>query len=125
MVASEFHNMIGRNANSEPSPVSAHGSTRPCDANENNVNIAMFWNVEGNGNPRQSQSRLHSKSEDSSTKVANEEVNIVPFDQTKYFEGKTTTQEDFQAENETNEGMTLDDEFGFNDIDIVPYDQSC
>ena len=127
MVASEICNIIGRNANSDPAPdVAVHDGTMPRDSNENHVNIAMFRNVESSRNARQNQSSFrHAQSENSTSKIEHEEVHIVPFDQTKYFGVKDETQDEVHAENEVNEGMSLDDEFRFHEINIVPYDQSC
>ena len=126
MVALQFRNMICRNAKSDPPAVPVHARTKPRDSDENQVNIAMFWNGKGNGNCHPSQSSLrHLQSKNSTSKFGNVEVNIVPFDETKYFGEKNRTQEDFQARSETNAGMTLDNDLGFHDINIVPYDQSC
>ena len=116
MVSFEFCNMIGRNANSDPSlDVAMHDGTIPRDSNDH-----------VKSNARQSESSLrHSQSENSPSKAEHEEMHIVPFDQAKYFGEKDEKQDNFHAENEVNGGMSLDDEFGFHDIDIVPYDQSC
>ncbi|CAB3979452.1 D(3) dopamine receptor-like [Paramuricea clavata] len=116
MVAFEFCNMIGRNANSDPSPdVAMHDGTIPRVSNDH-----------VKSNARQSESSFrHSQSENSPSKAEHEEMHIVPFDQAKYFGEKDEKQDNFHAENEVNGGMSLDDEFGFHDIDIVPYDQSC
>ena len=117
--------MIGRNTHSDPSQdVAMRDGSLPRDANENHANIAMFWNDEGKRETRNEPSPRHSQNENSSSKARGEEVHIVPFDQTKYFDSKDDIEEDFD-ENEVNGEVSLDDEFGFSDIDIVPYDQSC
>ena len=126
MVASELCNVIGRNTNSDhPPDVAIRDGTMPRDANENHVNIGMVWNGEGNRDARPNElSPRYSQNDNFASKARREEVHIVPFDQTKYFDTKSDTQEDLE-EDEVNGGMSLNDEFGFSDIDIVPYDQSC
>lgn len=126
MVASELCNVIGRNTNSDhPPDVAMRDGTIQRDANENHVNRAMFGNGEGSRDTRPNElSPGNSQNENLASKARREEVHIVPFDQTKYFDTKNDIQEDFD-ENEVNGGMPLNDEFGFSDIDIVPYDQSC
>ena len=130
-VGQELFNTVSRNANSrsDPSPdVMMCDSTITRDSKEKHVNMGMVCDCEEDRSTRQSKSSLqNSKSDNSPPKLEHEEVNIVPFDQTKYLDGKDGKQEDFYFEdvNEVNGGTRINDGFGFHDIDIVPYDQSC
>ncbi|XP_028403209.1 sphingosine 1-phosphate receptor 2-like [Dendronephthya gigantea] len=128
IVFSELRNMICRGANSDnPQDVAMHDGTIRRDAKENHVNEAMYWNEEASRNARHNDSSLrHSRTADPSSKADHEDVHIVPYEQTKYFSGNFGAEEDIQGVDGDNDGvLTLDDEFGFHDIDIIPYDQSC
>lgn len=138
IIGKELRNLVGKKHDRDedtPQGSLGHDGKPKHDGVVNQTNMVMFLNEEGRSGRNTNSTVRHSFHEENNglSMAPKEDVHIVPFDQARFF-GKNEQGEELSNEKEAGDLPSFDDldveqdskkELGFNDIEIVPYDQSC